>query len=153
MFHYTLINHPENFSLKEVNIDMIFLWVETEVPLVQKGVLNIAFLSDEEMKSLNMQYRWLDSTTDVLSFHYFDDFHELRADEVAGEIILSESRILSQAKEHAHTPEKETEILILHGILHILWFDHENDTDYAEMWKHEKSLRRKIDTKNKISLF
>lgn len=144
MFNYTLVNHPENFSLKESSIETIFLLVKKEVPLVQKGILNIAFLSDEEMKTLNMQYRWIDASTDVLSFHYFDDLNALPEEEIVWEIILSESKILSQAEEHKHSPEKEAVILILHGILHILWFDHETDVEYKEMWKYENKLRKDL---------
>lgn len=145
MFSYTLLNHPDSFSPNIANIDAILVWIEKEVPIVQLGIINIAFLSDDEIQILNKQYRWIDSTTDVLSFHYFDDFTQLSEMEIAGEIILSESKILTQAAEHSHTPEKETEILVLHGILHILGFDHETDEDYVLMWKHEEHLRSSLD--------
>lgn len=56
-------------------------------------------------------------------------------------MILSESRILTQATEHGHSPERELEILIIHSILHILGYDHETDEEYEEMWKWEEGLR------------
>ena len=120
-------------------------WRFSIIPIPQKGILNIAFLSDEEIRVLNRDHRWIDSTTDVLSFHYFEDFADISDEEVAGEIILSESRILSQAVEHSHSPERELEILIIHSILHILGYDHETDEEYAEMWKWEEGLREKLD--------
>jgi rRNA maturation RNase YbeY len=49
---------------------------------------------------LNKEYRNIDKTTDVLSFHYYDNFSELSNEDIAGEIILSESKIISQAKEY-----------------------------------------------------
>lgn len=101
-------------------------------------MINIAFLSDEQIQNYNRVYRSIDSNTDVLSFHYYDDFSDLRKQDVAGEIILSESKILMQADEHGHAGEVEAKILILHGLLHILGFDHETDEDYEEMWKHEE---------------
>ncbi len=153
MFSFQFINHPEKFSLDESRIAQIFELVSL-VPNPQEkekiewdrshdknGMLNIAFLSDEEIRILNKQYRGIDSATDVLSFHYFEDFSELRDTDVAGEIILSESRILSQAEEHWHTPQKECEILVLHSILHIIGYDHETDEDYKEMWKWEEGFR------------
>ena len=144
MFAYTLIDHPIDFSLDVWRISSLLAYIEREVPISQNGIINIAFLSDDSIQTLNKQYRWVDSTTDVLSFHYFDDFSGKSSEEVTGEIVLSESKIISQAHEHSHTVEKETEILILHGILHILGFDHETDEDYAEMWKYEEILRDTI---------
>ncbi len=161
MFRYQLINHPESFTLDEPHIARVFELV-SEVPLVsviptkagihsqnyegnhQNGILNIAFLSDEEIQVLNREHRGIDKTTDVLSFHYYDDFSGLSEDDVAGEIILSESRILAQALEHGHTPQKECEILVLHSILHIIGYDHETDEDYEDMWKWEGELRGKL---------
>jgi probable rRNA maturation factor len=106
--------------------------------------LNIALLTDDEIQILNREHRGIDSTTDVLSFHYYDEFSDTDADDTAGEIILSESRILSQAVEHGHSPERECEILIIHSILHILGYDHETDEEYAEMWEIESVLRGKM---------
>jgi probable rRNA maturation factor len=144
MFSYQILNHPESFQLDEECILSIFESVSDCVDISQKGILNIAFLSDDEIQVYNREYRWIDSTTDVLSFHYFEDFSDIAESDIAGEIILSESRILTQSSDHQHTPHMETEILILHGILHILWFDHETDEDYASMWKYECTIRDKL---------
>jgi probable rRNA maturation factor len=59
-------------------------------------VINIVFLDDNSIKNLNKKYRNIDSSTDVLSFHYFDDFSTLNKDEIAGEIILSLEKITEQ---------------------------------------------------------
>lgn len=144
MFSYQIINTPSDFSLDENRISLIFQDVHNTVKIPQNGILNIAFLSDEEIRVLNRDHRGIDKTTDVLSFHYYDDFSELSADDVAGEIILSESRILSQALEHQHSPQRECEILLIHSILHILGYDHETDDDYEEMWKWESELRKNL---------
>ena len=111
----------------------------------QNGILNIAFISDEEMQNLNKNYRGKDASTDVLSFHYFEDFSEITPTDIAGECIFSESKILSQAVEYGHTPKEEFEILLIHSILHILGFDHEDDEDYEDMWKWEKEIREKFE--------
>ena len=100
MFSYQIINHPTNFTLDESRIRMIFEQVGKVVDIPQKGILNIAFLSDEEIQVLNRDHRGIDKTTDVLSFHYFEDFSDIADTDVAGEIILSESRILAQAREY-----------------------------------------------------
>lgn len=141
MFSYELIDIPESLNIPRAGIDAIFLSISHEVPLSQNGLINIAFIDDERMQWLNRVYRGKDSTTDVLSFHYFDDFSQMKSDDVAGEIVLSHEKIISQAHMHAHTPEKETQILVLHGLLHILGFDHETDDEYRMMWKYEKKIR------------
>ena len=93
---------------------------------------------------MNRNHRGIDKTTDVLSFHYFEDFSDVADDDIAGEIILSESRILAQAEEYGHTAEKEFETLVIHSILHIIGFDHETDEDYETMWSYEEPLRKMI---------
>ena len=144
MFSFTVLNHPESFSIDEPRIARIFALVWESVPIGQNGILNIAFLTDEEIQVLNRDHRGIDSTTDVLSFHYFDDFSDIVDADIAGEIILSESRIASQATEHGNTLQKECEILVLHSILHIIGFDHETDGEYVEMWEYEERLRKQI---------
>jgi ssRNA-specific RNase YbeY (16S rRNA maturation enzyme) len=54
------------------------------------------FLDDISIKNLNKMYRNVDSTTDVLSFHYFDDFSFLSKNDIAGEIVMSENKIIFQ---------------------------------------------------------
>ncbi len=144
MFWFQLVNSPESFIPDLSRIQLICEKISEQIPLPQKGILNIAFLPDAEIQSLNKQYRGIDTTTDVLSFHYFDDFSEVHEDDIAGEIILSESRIRSQSEEHNHSFEKEFEILVIHSILHIIGFDHEDDDDFEEMWKYEWELRKSI---------
>ena len=141
MFQSFIVSHPDSFTVDIDRIESIFANIDTAVDIPQNGTINIGFLTDNEIQSLNHQYRGINSTTDVLSFHYFETFDTLNADDVAWEIIMSESRILSQADEHEHSPWIEFEILVIHGILHILGFDHETDEEYQEMWRHEEPLR------------
>ncbi len=146
MFSYQILNHPDSFTIDEARVSQIFSLVSEVLPVeyFQNGILNIAFLSDDEIQTLNREHRGIDKSTDVLSFHYFDDCSAVASDEVAGEIILSESKIMSQSTELGHSPQQEFEILIIHSILHILGFDHETDEEYQEMWKWEEKLRKTI---------
>lgn len=144
MFIPELLNQPETFSLDPQRLWEIVQYISEGVPRPQNGRVNIAFLPDDEIHSLNAQYRQKDSSTDVLSFHYFDDFSSASARDIVWEIVLSESYITRQATEHGHTAERESLILILHGFLHLLGYDHETDEEYEEMWKYEGELRRVI---------
>ncbi len=141
MFSFQFINHPKSFTIDEVRISEIFRHIAETVDIQQKGILNIAFLPDSEIQILNDQYRSIDDTTDVLSFHYFENFRDISDDEIAGEIILSESQIIIQARENHLSPLRECEILIIHSILHIIGFDHETDEEFQEMWQYEEKLR------------
>ncbi|MDD2487045.1 MAG: rRNA maturation RNase YbeY [Candidatus Gracilibacteria bacterium] len=137
MFHYKIINKPKDIKADKKITDHIFSMISENIRIPQNGTLNIVFLDDDVIKELNKQYRNIDSTTDVLSFHYFDDFSNLKIKEIAGEIILSEIRVRSQSKEYGNTLEEEFYKLLIHSILHILGFDHEEDSDFEEMKKEE----------------
>jgi len=140
MFKYRLINKPKDLKLKKEILELIFESVSLNIPKIQNWTLNIVFVSDAEIKELNKNYRNKNEVTDVLSFHYFEDFSLLKQREIAWEIILSQNKIISQSKEFWLTQEQETYKLIIHSILHILGFDHESDKDYIKMSKEEKKI-------------
>ncbi|MCK9272164.1 rRNA maturation RNase YbeY [Candidatus Gracilibacteria bacterium] len=144
MFKYKFINKPKDLKLKKEIIELIFKSVSENINKSQNGTVNIVFVDDKQMQELNKNYRNIDTTTDVLSFHYFEDFSSLKQKEIAGEIILSQNKIISQSKEYGLTEEQETYKLITHSILHILGFDHETDEDYAEMSEEEEKVLRVI---------
>lgn len=113
----------------------------------QRGTVNVAFVDDETMRTYNRTYREKDSTTDVLSFHYFEDFVDCSEGEVAGEVILSESRIREQAPEYGNTPELETYKLLIHSFAHLLGYDHETDEEYEAMKEVEDVVNAKVSQK------
>ncbi len=139
MFNYNLLEKP-SFNVNVKYIDSIFNNISNIVNIEQKGTLNIVFLDDNSIQNLNKEYRKIDKSTDVLSFHYFDNFSKLEEKDIAWEIILSESKIISQWLEYKLWSEKEFYKLIIHSILHILWYDHEDDKEYIIM----KDLEDKI---------
>jgi len=143
MFKFEIISPSRvNYDLKI--IERIFKIIDIEVKKIQKWVLNIVFVSQEEIKELNMNYRKKDYSTDVLSFHYFDDFSNLKDEEIAWELIFCEEKIFMQAEEYWLWEEKEFYKLLIHSILHILWFDHEDDSDYKIMSDYENIIWWKI---------
>ncbi len=92
--------------------------------------------SDRELRRLNRDFRKQDYATDVLSFP-----SETRAG-FLGEIAISFERARQQAAEHAHAVEREVEILMLHGVLHLLGMDHE--TDGGRMSRAERRWRASL---------
>jgi probable rRNA maturation factor len=153
MFAYTIINPPTSFSLRNEIIEVIFSTIGEQIDIAQAGIVNIAFLSDDEIQVLNKNYRGIDKTTDVLSFHYFEDFSGLQSEEIAGEIIMSESKIRSQAAEYHNTQEAEFAKLLIHSTLHLLGYDHEDDEDYEEMYQEEQKIAKILLEKKGIEIY
>jgi len=91
---------------------------------------------DAELRRLNRQYRGLDHPTDVLSFPAAAPATYL------GDLAISLARARAQARQFGHPIEQEVEILMLHGVLHLLGFDHE--TDGGQMARAEKRWRTRL---------
>ncbi|MDD3645778.1 MAG: rRNA maturation RNase YbeY [Candidatus Gracilibacteria bacterium] len=136
MFSYSIIN-PPSFNYSKKTIDSIFEKVSNIIQKPQNGILNIVFLDLDGIKNLNKTYRGIDKATDVLSFHYYDDFSILKDGEPAGEVVICEDKLKSQALDYNHSEEKEFYRLLIHSILHILGYDHEYDKDYEIMQSFE----------------
>lgn len=90
--------------------------------------ISIAFVDNKNIKKLNKTYRQKDCITDVLSF------------EELNEIIICYPRAKKQAKEKKHPVKKEIEVLLIHGLLHLLGYDHIKDEDARIMEELEKDL-------------
>lgn len=143
MFQYNFVNNP-NFLIDENIIKDIFFHINKEIIKDQFWTLNIIFVWDNEIKNLNKTYRQKDYITDVLSFHYYDDFSKLKKEDIAWELIFCENKIKTQWIEYKLWEQKEFYKLLIHSILHILWYDHEIDSDYELMQKEENTIWNKI---------
>ncbi len=106
--------------------------------------LSILVAGDMKMRRLNRQWRGIDKTTDVLSFSMLEGEGVSRdgaAPLVLGDIIISAPRALAQAVEAGHSLEEEMLFLLVHGILHILGYDHEKGSkEKRRMEKKQKEL-------------
>ncbi len=112
--------------------------------------VGLFFTDSETVKQLNRDYRGVDEPTDVLAFYMLpqkeaDDSFALPPDGVTrlGEVIISYPQAVEQAREQGHSSEKELTSLIIHGILHLLGYDHEEPEEEAEMRTREKELLEK----------
>ena len=144
MFQLQIITPPSSFQIDEDRIRDIAQSVSEVVPDVQQGIVHIAFLPDDEVQVLNREHRGIDANTDVLSFHYYEEFSDITETDVAGELIFSESKVIAQAEKYGHSQGDEFAILLIHSLLHIIGFDHEDDEDFEDMWAYESFLREKF---------
>jgi probable rRNA maturation factor len=113
--------------------------------------VSLVFTDSETVQELNRNYRGVDEPTDVLAFYMLSqqeaDFSfVLPPDGVThlGEVIISYPQAVEQAREQGHPVEQELALLIIHGILHLLGYDHEEAEDEAEMRAREKELLEEI---------
>jgi len=97
-----------------------------------KDDVSLVFISAKRIKELNKTYLKRNRVTDVLSFPGEKNF--------LGEIVISLSQAKKQAQEQKHSLEKELKILIIHGLLHLLGFNHQKEKDQKKMSIWEKKL-------------
>ena len=113
-------------------------WLQRAAPASAKGDVSIAVVSDRRMRALNRQFRGKDTTTDVLSF---PATHMPGVSTFLGDIVIAISVATRQAREAGHSVSTELKILALHGLLHLLGYDH--DSDDGKMARAEARLRKK----------
>lgn len=95
--------------------------------------LTLVFVSDDQVRELNQQYRQKDEVTDVLSF----PLGEIDPDsglEYLGDVVISEPQARRQASTAGHPLEEELALLAIHGVLHLLDYDHTDPESKSEMW-------------------
>jgi probable rRNA maturation factor len=121
-------------------------WLARIAPAKAKGDLSIAIVSDARMRALNRQFRGKDKVTDVLSFPA--DRSALSAPAAAGfmgDVVIAAGVAKQQARAAGHTLQTEIRVLALHGLLHLLGYDHE--ADGGTMARVEARLRKKAGLK------
>ena len=148
------------FEEIEISVEEKFLglvdeeWVKKIAQQVLKaeGVtppyeVSLAFTDSETVQRLNRDYRDVDEPTDVLAFYMLpqkeaDSSFALPPDNVLhlGEVIISYPQAAEQAREQGHSIERELALLIIHGILHLLGYDHEEPEEESKMREKEREL-------------
>ena len=97
--------------------------------------LSLLLCDDEFIKHLNCEFRQKDTPTDVLSFSMVEGEIKSLDSELLGDVVVSVETALRQAEEAGRTTTDEVTSLIIHGILHLLGYDHENQKDERKMFK------------------
>jgi probable rRNA maturation factor len=104
------------------------------------GQVNFVLMDDEKIRILNRDFRQIDKATDVLSFPYESGEWPEEEEKLFGEIFISIDTAKRQAAEKGHSLERELEILFVHGLLHLMGFDHQNDEEENEMEAYAKKI-------------
>lgn len=111
--------------------------------------LSLSFVTGDEIRLLNRNYRGVDQETDVLSFPLYEKeevWKKIQNKESfpAGDIVLNQDRIREQALEFGHSEDREAAYLAVHSFLHLLGYDHMEKEDKKEMRAHEEAILREI---------
>lgn len=109
--------------------------------------VSLTLVDNVRIHELNREYRGVDRPTDVLSFALMEaheDEPEIIGfeDEALGDIIISVERAREQAEEYGHSLEREMVYLAVHGVLHLLGYDHEHDEEKSEMRAEEEKIMK-----------
>jgi probable rRNA maturation factor len=116
-------------------------WLAGVAPARARGTVAIVLVGDAAMRRLNREWRGKDYATDVLSFVADEDAPRVRGQvRHLGDIVIATGVARRQAREARHAYGTELKVLALHGLLHLLGYDHE--TDAGRMARVERRLRR-----------
>jgi probable rRNA maturation factor len=124
---------------RAVRVPGLAAWLGRVAPANARGVVSIALVSDAQMRTLNRRYRRKDYATDVLSFPA--NPQSLLPNPFLGDIVIARGVARRQARAAGHSITAELKVLTLHGLLHLLGYDHERDN--GEMRRVERRLRRR----------
>lgn len=104
--------------------------------------LAIIFVTDEKIKELNKSYRNKDYVTDVISFELEEELIDFNFEPIRnlGDIFISIPQMKRQAKEYGHSETRELSFLVVHGVLHLLGFDHIEKEDEVKMFKLQDEI-------------
>ncbi len=123
------------------------LCVEKEGLAAENAEISLTFVSKEEIRELNNQYRGIDNHTDVLSFPLIEDFDEVGpGDEyMLGDVVICLEKAREQAEEFGHSEAREIVYLFVHSVCHLLGFDHMEEDEKLEMRTREEEVMTLLD--------
>ncbi len=144
-----LLQNPQKIcKIDDKQIESQLHIIFQELGMVDKE-LSVLLTDDSSIRELNRDYRGKDAATDVLAFPQDDDEDEGDIDPLGmnllGDVVVSIETAEHQAKEHELTLDEEVLLLLIHGILHLLGYDHERTEEEAELMQRKtRELFQKI---------
>lgn len=113
-----------------------------EVENVDNLEFNVIIINNEEIHKVNKEYRGIDRPTDVISFA-LEDYKDIKYENdyrVLGDIYISVDKVKEQAKEYGHSEKRELAFLAVHGLLHLLGYDHMEKEDEKVMFSRQELI-------------
>jgi len=124
-------------------VEALLQFAAEEEGITDEAEVAVSFVTSEEIQEINHQYRNKDSVTDVISFALEegeDDFEDPSEIRVLGDIIICIERAREQAQDYGHSFERELGFLSLHGLLHLLGYDHMTEEEEKVMFGRQDDI-------------
>jgi probable rRNA maturation factor len=147
MLKGVLVNHTKhqkwsNYLRYQRKLDLI---VAKKLNLNSKQTYACVLIKDEDMKRLNAQHRNKDYVTDVISFAALDQPMVSGANDIElGDVFINVDALERQAQSYGHSLKREFCFLLVHGILHLLQYDHQNENDEHRMFQLQEDILHDI---------
>jgi len=138
-------NRQDKILLEKSTEELIEKVIETTLRMEGMTLdyeVSVSFVTNEEIRDLNKQYRNMDRETDVLSFPFDDEFET--GTRILGDIVLSVEKAMDQAEDFGHSVERELAYLTAHSTLHLIGYDHLSEDDKLEMRQREKAIMKEL---------
>ncbi len=111
---------------------------------LENVMFNVIIVDNPRIHEINREYRGIDRETDVISFALEDDKSFNRTDiRILGDIYISIDKVISQSEEYGHSFKRELFFLALHGLLHLLGYDHMKKEDEIVMFGKQEEVLKK----------
>ena len=130
---YDYLNTVLDYAIKKLN--------------VKDSFFSLIFIDDNKMHKMNKEYRGIDRTTDVLSFALNDNKRIETPINMLGDIFISIPKMISQSKEYSHSEKRELSFLTVHGLLHLLGYDHMKIEDEKIMFGLQDEILNELNIK------
>ena len=136
-----------------VNVDFDYRYLNDVIELLLKheqiknAYFSIIFVDDKEIKRINKEYRGIDKVTDVISFALEDNADHINNDiRILGDIYICIPRMIEQAEDYGHSIKRELSFLTVHGLLHLLGYDHMKEEDEKVMFALQELILNEAGT-------
>ena len=145
-----LSSMPENLEIDVDIVDTVrkAAYKVGELYGLDNAEVSITFTDNKHIHEINREYRKVDRPTDVISFALNEgDEPEIEGGapvNVLGDIIISVEKAVEQASDYGHSVEREVAFLTVHGMLHLLGYDHIEEEDRKEMRQEEDFVMEKL---------
>lgn len=140
-FHSDILNKKFLFKENQEKLYQLLDEITKELNLKNQFVVSLNLVKNEKIKNLNHKYRKINKITDVLSFpqnELFDNIYDL------GDIFINGELLEEQAKSIGSDQDMEFLFLFMHGLLHLIGYDHINAEDEKKMINRQKEIFKKL---------
>ena len=152
-FYFDAGDFPEYGYLEE-EYGLLMAFTLAKFGIKVNYEVDLSLVDEATIQQINRDYRHIDRVTDVISFAFNDDESELGKisgdiPRMLGEIFICIPRALEQAKEIGNTPKRELRFLFVHGLLHLLGYDHMKKEDEEIMFPLQEKLLSEFEEDHK----